>query len=149
MAGALWEAREVYHGWPRQTTLVAILEAKEGPLLMSQVPYSVSQVGHLGVSMVGRIGVKLGATYRWTRGPLRGGRGVPLRGNSVGPLRRSLGGLLMGGRGVLVWEASGMLTWEAHFILPGVACVCQTVSYKMILEPKKNFRRKKISIFFI
>ena len=60
MAGALSVAREVYHLWPGGTNMVAILEPKEGPLLVSRLPYSVTQVGHLGVSMLGHVGVELG-----------------------------------------------------------------------------------------
>ena len=59
MAGALWVARKVNHGWPGQTTLVT-MEAKEGRFQVSRVPYSVTQMGHLGVAMVGQIGVEMG-----------------------------------------------------------------------------------------
>ena len=41
--------------------MVAFLEAIEGLLLVSRVPYSVTQVGHLGEAMVGHIGVDRGA----------------------------------------------------------------------------------------
>ena len=62
MAGALWVAWEVYHGWPGQITLVANLEAKEGPRQVTRVPYSVTQVGHLEEDMMGHTGVHQGTT---------------------------------------------------------------------------------------
>ena len=39
--------------------MVTIVEAWEFPLQESRVPYSVTQMGRLGVTMVGHIGVEL------------------------------------------------------------------------------------------